>query len=455
MFVFKSNVNIGYSSGRIVLIDAAGDEETRYLTIRSSMLLIALININKEIERYEFLVDNNIAPDKVTAKRMLQKFIPTILEFVYELDDFLPIDSSKLRKINIQKLTKYANEKNLNQFRLDFPASIVWVPTWKCNRSCTYCGVAKIRPDADEKRLSKERVYHMIDELIELGISSISIHGGEPLFLYDEEIYSILKYLSTNGISYISISTKNHITKEMAKRLKDCGLRELQLSLDATDDDVLYKIYGEKNYLSKFESSVKHLQAEGIKVKVNIVASQLNYKYIPKLLVYLNNLLINVVTMSPYRLGPVNTIDYSLSEKEADWLGKEIMNIRDTFVFDKRSLFTKPTTQYKAYERPVCEAGRMSMLFLPDGSGCYCDYLSEKRNFIFGNLENQSIEEIWHSQELIKFLNPDRKEFIGTICYECKQLSLCLKKGLCYLQTPIDRTYGPDFKCAECTQCNS
>lgn len=450
MFVLKDKISLGYSCGRVVLIDTTGVLSTQYLSTKSSMLFVALLNLETDNERYKFLVDCNIATDFFNAKKQLQALISMIRDYIYILDNTEVWNIFKKCKVNIERLTQGKSKKSLNEYRLDSPASLVWVPTWKCNRSCLYCGVAKIQPNDKEEQMSVSRVYEMFDEMIAMGMNTISIHGGEPLFLYGEHIFDMIKYLTTHGVNYIQISTKNHISLNMAKRLHESGLKDLQLSLDAVDDNILYEIYGEKSILSKFADSVMNLQKENINVKVNIVVSSLNYKYVPDLLIYLNNLLVNVVSMSPYRSGPVNKKNFTLTSNQQQWLYNQIEKIKDIFIFDNIFGSFSNTSLVEACQRAVCEAGRISMLILPDGRSCYCDYLSEKDSFIFGDYKTQSLQEIWDSSELYNFMHPKREDFNETICYDCPSLDNCLNKGLCFLSIPEDRLYGPDYKCIEC-----
>ena len=64
------------------------------------------------------------------------------------------------------------------------PRIVAWESTVTCNLACVHCRAsAQTQADADE--LTTEEVFHLIDQLAELGQPIFVISGGEPLMRPD------------------------------------------------------------------------------------------------------------------------------------------------------------------------------------------------------------------------------------------------------------------------------
>ena len=96
--------------------------------------------------------------------------------------------------------------------------------------------------------------------------------GGEPLLYKD--IYKLIKLCTDNGICTSLGTNGTLVTKEIAYKLKDVGLKKVVVSIDGTQD-MHDKIRGEGNY-SKSIDGLKYLKDAGIDVRVNAVIMRSN-----------------------------------------------------------------------------------------------------------------------------------------------------------------------------------
>lgn len=92
----------------------------------------------------------------------------------------------------------------------------------------------------------------------------------------------------------------------------------------------------------------------------------------------------------------------------------------------------------------------MSLVIVPDGRICYCDFLTTNDRFLFGNLNNQTIKEIWECDELNTILSPSKKQFEGSNCIKCSSFDECIERGLCFLTSDSIKIFSPDYKSIEC-----
>ncbi|MEM3522015.1 MAG: radical SAM protein, partial [Candidatus Bathyarchaeia archaeon] len=112
--------------------------------------------------------------------------------------------------------------------RLAAPFLIVWNYTNACNLKCKHCYQKADKPTPDE--LSTEERLAIIDQIDKAKVASIAFSGGEPIIRKD--FFEIAKYASEKGI-YVSLATNGTlITKDIAKKLYDCGVGYAEVSLD-------------------------------------------------------------------------------------------------------------------------------------------------------------------------------------------------------------------------------
>lgn len=90
--------------------------------------------------------------------------------------------------------------------------------------------------------LTFEEIERVVRVYAEHGVTKIRITGGEPLVRSDLEVL-IEKIAQVNGINDISLTTNaSLLTLKRAHALKAAGLRRINVSLDAMDDETFMKV---------------------------------------------------------------------------------------------------------------------------------------------------------------------------------------------------------------------
>lgn len=143
--------------------------------------------------------------------------------------------------------------------------------TERCNFRCKYC-----MPDKPfewvphEKILSFEELFLFIKVAIDEGVKKIRITGGEPLVRKDTDKF--IKMISDYAQNIdLAMTTNGYFLKDFAKKLKDSGLKRINMSLDTLNEEKAFKLTG-KNVLEKVISGFEEALNVGLKVKLNCVA---------------------------------------------------------------------------------------------------------------------------------------------------------------------------------------
>jgi MoaA/NifB/PqqE/SkfB family radical SAM enzyme len=105
----------------------------------------------------------------------------------------------------------------------------------RCNLDCGYCN----EYDKTSKPVPIEEMYARIDKLAALGISILTISGGEPLL--HPELDDVIRRIRQHGIIAGMITNGYLLTADRIERLNRAGLEHLQISIDNAQPDEISK----------------------------------------------------------------------------------------------------------------------------------------------------------------------------------------------------------------------
>ena len=143
--------------------------------------------------------------------------------------------------------------------------------TDRCNLRCRYCmpadGVCK---KDHEQMLTEDEMITAVEAAASLGIKKLRITGGEPLV--KKNIVSICRRAAAvEGINEVCLTTNGILLPQMAKDLREAGVRRINLSLDTLKPEK-YNYITRIGTLDDFWAGLHAaLDAEFVKIKINAV----------------------------------------------------------------------------------------------------------------------------------------------------------------------------------------
>ena len=201
--------------------------------------------------------------------------------------------------------------------------------TERCNFRCQYCMPEKpFSWVPKENLLSFEELFLFLKVAIDEGVDKIRITGGEPLLRADLDKFIKMINDYKSGLD-IAITTNGYLLKGTAKRLKDAGLKRLNISLDSLDAKTA-KLIAQKDVLANVLEGIEEALNVGLKIKINMVPLKgINDKDIISLLEY-----------SKKRRMQIRFIEYMenihANKKIKGLYGKEIIDeIRKKYIVKK------------------------------------------------------------------------------------------------------------------------
>ncbi|MGN8645287.1 GTP 3',8-cyclase MoaA [Gracilibacillus sp. HCP3S3_G5_1] len=150
--------------------------------------------------------------------------------------------------------------------------------TDRCNFRCRYCMPREIFGKdfaflPKEHLLSFEEIERLTKIFLNLGVRKVRLTGGEPLLRRDLPML-IEKLSKLDGLQDIGLTTNAVLLGKMAGDLKKAGLKRVNVSLDAIDDETFMKINDSKVRTQPVIDSIIKAQEIGLGVKVNMVVKK-------------------------------------------------------------------------------------------------------------------------------------------------------------------------------------
>lgn len=380
-------------------------KESATLELNADALKI-LQNFNGRLTLKEIIFNNSASPIKANES------IGSVLDFI-----------EKLRKeINISFSAKHTHSLLKIYGSTDFiiPRHVSLELTEKCNLKCIYC---YREPSFNNKKNGHmDNAFNNIKELINTGISTFEITGGEPLLHPD--IKNILEYLGSHCPLTALLTNGTLFNDEIIAILKKFNKNYVvQISMDSVNEDDFNRIVGVKGYYNKVIENIYKLSSHGIFVRVTSVLESIkDINIIYKIAEKVKELGAKSYSFTiPVSFGKAKNVDFSnISKDEYDL----ILKLNKDLEINYPDFVETPNTILSKYDKsePNCGAGHRSITISPDNVIRICPMVNERIGLI-GVKNNSSYMDIFKKSDMSdyqKLRSPKEK-----YCIDCKWMFYC------------------------------
>lgn len=314
----------------------------------------------------------------------------------------------------------------------------VWELTLKCNLACQHCGSRAGQSRTDE--LSTEEALDVVKQLAEVGITEVTLIGGEA-FLRPDWL-EIARAITDAGM-FCGMTTGGFgISQETAYRMKEAGIKTVSVSVDglkATHD----RLRGKPGSWQWAFKTMKHLKQAKITFGSNTQINRLSAPEFPLIYEALRDAGIsgwqiqltvpmgNASDNSEILMQPHELIDlYPVIAKVTKRARKEGVNVQPGnnigYYGPYERLFRGQGDAWKFWQG--CTAGLSTLGIEADGKIKGCPSLPTAA-YTGGNVRDRSIREIVETTEELRF-NLDKDTSKGTdhlwgFCKTCEFAKLC------------------------------
>ncbi|MDF5733141.1 MAG: nif11-class peptide radical SAM maturase 3 [Rhizonema sp. PD38] len=313
----------------------------------------------------------------------------------------------------------------------------VWEITLKCNLACQHCGSRAGHTRSNE--LTTEEALDMVRQLAEVGITEVTIIGGEAFLRPDWlEIASAI----TKAGMICGMTTGGYgITQETAYRMKEAGIKVVSVSVDgleATHDRIRGRL-GSWQWAFK---TMSHLKKAGIHFGCNTQINRLSAPEFPSIYEHLRDAGIfawqiqltvpmgNAADNSHILLQPHELLDvYPMIARVAQRAKLEGVQVQAG----------NNIGYYGPYERMLrggdtwsfwqgCNAGLSTLGIEADGAIKGCPSLPTSA-YTGGNIRDYSLRTIIEETEELRFNlgagTPQGTDHMWGFCKSCEFAELC------------------------------
>ncbi|MGC8565896.1 MAG: radical SAM protein, partial [Thermoplasmata archaeon] len=323
----------------------------------------------------------------------------------------------------------------LGNFKIKKSVSIYL--THACNLRCKTCYLSAGKPLKNE--LPTEEYKNIFFQISKMGFEMVYLLGGEPMLR--EDIFEIIQ-MAKNFDLYTSMSSNAFfINEKNARKLKDSGLDQVQISIDSADKNKNDFIRGEGSFKNALDA-ILNLKKSGIKVSMGFTITKFynNVNAMVKLARSLGINVLNISVVEPFgRARIFNVVPDREDVKNAiEMIKNHRGEIKLTFngfrFFLEEEIFNESLENIPENYHS-CPAGHDRFVIDSNGDVYGCELLMH-REFLEGNAVKDDLESIWKNG-----FNVFRERKLPVECEKCKFKKSC--QGGCparsYISGSLDR----------------
>ena len=310
------------------------------------------------------------------------------------------------------------------------PYAISWNTTYRCNLRCSHCYLdTNALTNQSASELSTQEGYRLIDQMSELNPNLLLIlTGGEPLLRKD--IYDLSSYASQKGMMVVLGTNGNMIDDDIARKLKECGVTGIGISLDSIIPGRHDTFRGISGAWDDTLNGIEACRRQGIEFQIQTTVTKDNFSEIPDIIDFSHNLgakvfnlFFLVCTGKGQDLTDITPQQYDqalhqLYDIHIKYQGKMMVGAKCAPHY-RRIVYEHDTSSplIRAYAGG-CPAGTHYCRITPEGNITPCPYMPN----ISGNVREKSFVEIWKDTADFQTL---RHASLNGRCGVCEFMDIC------------------------------
>lgn len=449
--VFNPKYALRSDEKRVVIFDSTdGDGWMSYIHPIHAIVLATISYTNNVAETESWFYEN-----MGISKQIITSFVHSLLdnqEITYvkfgDMNISFPpntlISSTEVNKRKFDDIIHISlnmNDVDLKTKRLyTSPDKIVIMLNNKCAVKCNYCYADTYTTSSD---LNFDDFCNLITECKTIGVRKIELIGGDVLVKPNWEEY--ISFLLNSGYPVDFLSTKKPLKESDVNKLINLQYRgDLQISLD-TVDETIHKslLYAPNDYLKQLQqtfdilSSFRELPFK-VRISTVLCSNNASFDSIFQLFSFLNQYSIIsrwdiCYALLPFKKGNIELCTSRQESLVRQYIRKIQLSYNPFFeiVLNAKGVDSKSTellckNQDANYR---CSANVSSCFILPDGKVTLCERLYWNKNFIIGDLKQDSLAKIWRSPRAIYLSELEKHIDEKSPCFSCIGKTDCYGKN--------------------------
>lgn len=319
------------------------------------------------------------------------------------------------------------------------PNHIYLEATQACNLNCIHCFSTEGGRLAQLPLETLEDLLHQMDEL---GVTALTLSGGEPTLHPDLPLILEKASASRMGITLLTNATllEERDLLDRIIHLAKAVNRSLTLgtSFDAVTEELHDRIRGAAGSLRRTKGALEYLTRHGFRnISLQFMLCRHNIHEVEEVMSWaVNHGIKRVILFDLLHLGRGRSCDaFHPDPAQEEWMTARSFDLLARYgnrleirlshrVRHLRDLLTSTANSYR--ERPTCLAGMGEFAIRADGSVHPCSYVWTE-DFLLGNVRQSPLLSLWRSEKLDFFRG-------GYAVSELHICSRCQFKTRCHLK---------------------
>lgn len=267
--------------------------------------------------------------------------------------------------------------------------------TYRCPLQCPYCSNPTNFADYLQNELNTEEWKKVFEEARKLGATQLGFSGGEPLLRKD--LVELVETASSLGYYTNLITSSVGMDEELLGKLKKAGLDHIQISFQASSEELNDYFAGTKSFEHKVRMA-KLFKQHDFPVVLNIVIHRHNIDDIEQIINMALEIGANDVELANaqyYGFGLHNR-DQLMPTKQQLIRAESITNKYQEKHKGKTNFYFVVPDYFENRPKPCMNGwGKIFMTITPDGAALPCHSARMIPDLEFPNVRDNSIKWIW------------------------------------------------------------
>ena len=371
------------------------------------------------IEFFDILVEDGFLVKGTTVEELDRQDTG----FSYKMID--PIASSKtdyspkVKRAGLDTQTEleklFAKKPHLTSFQIEL--------TSKCNERCIHCYIPH---DFKLHDIKPGLFFNVLEQLRKMGVLSLTLSGGEPML--HPNFSSFLRAAKSFDFNVCILSNLTLLNDEIVAAMKEGNAASVQVSLYSMIPEHHDAITTVKGSFEKTKKAILTLIDNDIPLHVSCPVMKANKNDYLDVMKWCHEH--KVRSQTDYiMMAEFNHDTSNLANRlSVDEVGNVIRSILLEDIDYQKAILSADFIENcnKACfdpERRLCGVGSSSCCMVANGNVYPCPGWQE---YVLGNLNNDSLENIWNNSDKIKYLRSLRMKDLGNgKCCNCEFASFC------------------------------
>ena len=301
------------------------------------------------------------------------------------------------------------------------PIAVHFDLTYRCNERCVHCYL----DHEDHGEMTTAEVRDVLDQLAAEGTLFLVFSGGELLLRKD--FFELLAYARQLRFDVKIKTNAMLVTRPRAERIRDLGVRQVQISVYSHRPEVHDAITKVRGSLERTIAAIRFLRACGLKVTVANVLMRQNasdYHGVRALAAELGADYTLDPTITPKMNGDTSIVALRMPQPQL------LRLFKDSEVVGEGFCGVPARADDETLDSVPCSAGHIACYITPYGDVYPCVQFPLPS----GNLRQQRFHDVWCDSPQLNEVRSIRVRDLTT-CPSCTYVSNCTRcPGLAYME---------------------